>query len=496
MSNVSDLLIRAVALHKAGQVAAAESAYRDILAEAPRHPDALNLLGMLLSGRGEYPEALALLRESLRVRPAHPGTSHNLANALQAAGDLSGAIDQHRQTLRMAPDHPGALYSLGHALLQTGDSGAAVEVLRRSVAVSPGHAAPHVALGAALSESGDAVSAVEAYRRALEIEPDRPGVLNDLGNTLRASGAIDAAIAAYRDALRLAPDEAGYHHNLALALRDGARLQEAIDAFTRALELQPDRVDTRGDLARLLEITNRVAEARDMTVEGLGHAPGDLLLNLVAAKCERRAGALDDAAGRLERMLDQTLPASWEVQFRFELGRVEDARKRSTEAFQAFRRGNALMLDEWQRENGESNAFFDYVQRQEERLAGPWSNGWAPVRVADGRRDPVFLVGFPRSGTTLLDQILDSHPEILVLEERPTIDRIEEELWDEDPGLLETLPDWNGALIERLRRRYFEVVDALGNGPHPGVLVDKMPLNSAKAALICRLFPQARFIFA
>ncbi len=131
------------------------------------------------------------------------------------------------------------------------------------------------------------------------------------------------------------------------------------------------------------------------------------------------------------------------------------------------------------------------VERRTAAVTPAWHAGWSPAPVEDGRDDPVFLFGFPRSGTTLLDTFLMGHPGTLVLEERPALAAACEGL--DDPG---ALPRLDAARVAAARARYFAEVDAFAPDAAKRLVIDKLPLGMVYAATVHRLFPAARFIFA
>ena len=198
------LLEEAMACHRAGQLARAESLYRQALALQPDHPEVLHLLGLVAYQSGALETAVTLLTAAI-AHDAKPSYLFNLGVVLQKQGKLEEAV---------------ATYS-------------------RAVTLNPAHGDAYRNLGNTFTELGSLSEAITAYRRALAINPGSPDYHNNLGVALKDTGAIDEAIALYRQALRLDSSHPEAHSNLGSALMEQGHLEEAVDSFHRALRIKP-----------------------------------------------------------------------------------------------------------------------------------------------------------------------------------------------------------------------------------------------------------------
>jgi tetratricopeptide (TPR) repeat protein len=338
--------------------------------------------------------------------------------------------------------------------------------------------------------------AVAAYRAAWQAGRRHPDLLNNLGMSLKETGEVDAAIAAYQEALRSAPDDAMIHNNLAIALNRKHDYEGAIAAYRRSTELDPANADVWGNLATLYEQSNMLEEARAAVERGLVHDPGQQNLQLIAARCERRSGELEPAVMRLHRELkrDDLAPVV-RRSMEFELGRDLDQLGEAEAAYPHFAAGNALTPQVWDMRAG-ADAFLQDLDQRLSCFAQGLPSSWPPS-LPEERRSPVFLVGFPRSGTTLMDTILDAHPRVSVLEEAPALENVVNEVRKLPGGYPRALASLKPAEISSLRQAYWREVDAeLGPAAKDSLVLDKNPFYSAHAAFIHLLFPGARFILA
>jgi len=208
------ILLRAVALHQAGQLQQAEPLYRKALACRPDHPDALHLLGVLNGQLGRLDEAIELIRRAITLSPAVARYHCNLGKFLGDKGLLDEAVATLRTAIDLAPDYAQAPSNLGAVLNAMGRFDQAATVCRDALAIAPRLVAAYINLGNAFRGQTRPDEAIATYRAGLEIEPGNAELQHNLGNLLKDTGQVEGAIAAYRAALRVRPDFAETRHHL------------------------------------------------------------------------------------------------------------------------------------------------------------------------------------------------------------------------------------------------------------------------------------------
>ncbi|MGH7306413.1 MAG: tetratricopeptide repeat protein [Candidatus Rokuibacteriota bacterium] len=216
----------AVSLHRAGRLQAAEAAYRDILARAPDHPDALHLLGVVAAQAGDADRAVDLIRRAIAGQPGNAEFHANLALALRKATRLDEAVAAYRRAADLAPDRPEAWVSLGKACLDCGELEPAVAAFQRALALRPAYGEAANNLGVTYTRRGDLGEALRAYERALELDPRHVTTRSNLAATLYNLGRLDEAIAMARRALELDGECAEAHLTLGASLLISGRLAE------------------------------------------------------------------------------------------------------------------------------------------------------------------------------------------------------------------------------------------------------------------------------
>ncbi|MBS0364145.1 MAG: sulfotransferase [Proteobacteria bacterium] len=367
-------------------------------------------------------------------------------------------------------------------------------------ALAAGHEHPLVLNLAALraEEDGRLDEALARLRRATELAPADPGARNALGLCLSRLERHAEALAEFDRALALAPDFAG-----ALAARGGTlealgRLPEAEAAHRRVLELQPDNAVALAGLANIASRRGAHVEAKALAERVLAVQPGYPDAVRVAAAAELAAGDAPAAQRRLEALIAEPQIASQQLALtQGELGDVLDAQGRTAEAFAAYAACNMGLWRAYAPAFAGQPTALEFARGMIERLEAIPAETWrvAGRPLPDGVKGHVFLMGFPRSGTTLLEQVLGSHPDVETLEERETLSAALR-AYLATPGDLDRLAGASDAELDPLREAYWARVGEEGAKPQGKVFVDKHPLNTFKLPLIARLFPAAKILFA
>lgn len=280
MATIAEALDVAVRHHQAGRLTLAEQIYRQILEVEPDQPDALHLLGVVHSQRGDYQTAIDYIGRAIRRKPSEAAYHSNLGIACRASGRLDEAVASFRRSLELRPDFVDAHYHLGLTFKQQGMLDDAIASYRRALDIQPLHANAINSLGNALRAQGKLDEAAACYRRALEIEPRFVQALTNLGACLRAEGKLEEAVACYQRAIQIKPDYAQAHHNLGNVLKTGGMLDEAAAAYRQAISLEPGYARAHRSLGYVFEDQEKIDEAAACYRRALELAPGQPLLEL------------------------------------------------------------------------------------------------------------------------------------------------------------------------------------------------------------------------
>jgi Flp pilus assembly protein TadD len=495
---VAQCFAQAVAAHQAGRLPEAEALYRRVLEAAPGHPHALHLLGVLTHQLGRHPEAVALINQALAAHGPHPVFHSNLAAVHLAQGDLAAAEAQARAALRLDPTLADAHNNLGVALRRQERFEEAEGAFRAALRLNPRHSDARSNLGAVLQRQDRLAEALACLEEAARLAPAHAQTHNDLGGTLIATGQAERAVRHLQEALRLRPHFAEAHNNLGLALRDLNRLDEALDCFRRALDLEPGYAGARNNLGYTLEIQGKIDEALAEFHEALRRAPDDprALANLSKLAATGHYHLTEEEACGVERLAaGAPLPLEDRCRLHFALAALRDKTGDHDAAFSHCRRGNELR----QEINLHRGIAFDVAAHRQlvDRLGAAFTPAYFERVKGFGLDDelPVFIVGMPRSGTTLAEQILASHPQVHGAGELGDISRLVGTL-PEALGTPESYPECvarlDAARAGALAREHVERLRQLDAAA--ARVVDKMPFNFLNLGLLATLFPKARII--
>lgn len=344
-----------------------------------------------------------------------------------------------------------------------------------------------------------ALKYAEAARRQLKRDPE---VLNIYGSALSALGREREALAAFESALRLDPSRVSLHYNRGCCLDALGYNNHAIRAFEQTVALQPDHAPALGRLAYLNSLRGDMAEARRFGEAATRYAPNEPTALMALAVADIEEKKFEDALMRTQRLMQICPPGGVNISIAQNLaGDALDGLKRPAEAFAAYNAHNTT-LRSFYRNSYERDDLLSAVG-EAEKLATYFS----ATDPADWRADPatavphgkikthVFLVGFPRSGTTLLEQVLDAHPDVETMPEHECLDEMAEEFILPEGGL-EKLAALKGDALKKWRKRYWESAAAQGNALAAPVFIDKLPLHSVVLCLVAKLFPDAKILFA
>jgi tetratricopeptide (TPR) repeat protein len=479
-----------LAHHQAGRLDTAEAFYRKALKKAPEHPDALNLLGVIAQDRGRPVRAVQLISQALRAKPRFPEALANLARAQRATGDLGGALDSARRAVSLNPALPEGQIQLARVLIDLADYTEAVTVGRTAVARAPRSLDARVNLGVALSKLKQWEEAAQVYQQAHALAPAHAGTLTDFAVALREMQLFADALRAHERAVALAPGDARVHTCHAVTLKRAQNAAGAAEVCRKAIALEPENADVWVMLGHNLAALGRFADAAEAHRKAITLDPesAEARRGLVTAGL-----LLDDHVelGRLRVIADDTAqPRGERIAAGFALGRLFDKADECDLAFERYAAANRLLRQAQREDKGGFDA--TALERQVDGIIATWTA--EAIRAAQDHGDPselpVFIVGMPRSGTTLTEQIAASHARVFGAGELHDVGRIVRTLARPSPG--GGLVPWDPPAARREASSHMDHLRTLGGAAER--VTDKMPDNVFSLGAIAALFPHARIV--
>ncbi|MEP3115259.1 sulfotransferase [Nisaea sp.] len=480
-------------LAAAGRWREARERYAGVLRKAGKDWRPFYMAGMLEASGGDFDRAVKALEKAHALAPGELQVAVNLAQVhlhRGKPGDALGILDPLAGRLGTSP----AVQKLyGTALLEAGREEEAVIALE--LALRQGED-PTVLNNLALIYRGigDLQRAVTMLERAAK-QDGGIEIRSNLASLYLATGRFDDAQLLFDGIAKQSSTDPRALRAQAIFARDTGNAGQAVRLATRALLLDPVQGASYTMLAELHDRISNLEKALLVARLGLYLVPSDQYLAALKGRALRRLKRFDEAAVGLGKTLDGAMAGPDTHRLGFELAQALDSLGDHAGAFTWFEEANRTQLDHFRGGLADPKRAFDEVAALSKAFdrAPAWAA--SATRSEMGEADPVFLIGFPRSGTTLLDQVLDAHPAIEVLEERPLVTSLAARLGVSVgyPGALEALPD---SMQEQMRGAYFEERNRFLVPSDGAIYVDKMPLNIVHAGLIMRIFPRARFILA
>ncbi len=571
-------LILAEQKRRHGFLADADDLTRRAAAAEPDNAEAVHMLGIIAHQSGKSAEAIDHLRRAVAIKPDVALYHANLGEMCRLAGRVDEAVAAGRRAIALNPDYPGALSNLGIALFDQGKFEEALTHYDRALALEDNFAQAYSNRGNALQRLKRFADAEKDYRRAIELQPAFADAWNNLGTCLRELKRSEEAETVYRKAIELKPNDPDTLDNLALAVKDLDRLEEAADLmrralviesrsdklyvhygtvlldqnkieeaaaaveralalntdnhdavnlmgrvafergdlaaalvhYRRALALKPDLADAYNNMGNVLKELGQLQPAQDAYLQAirLDASITGVYVNLADSK---KFAPGDPHLAAMEALAAKTegLSKTDRLQLDFALGKAYADLKDYRRSFAHLLAGNAGKRATISYDETSTFALFDRIEAAFTRdLIAQKSGG------GDFSPMPIFVLGMPRSGTTLIEQIIASHPMVHGAGELQTLNDVILTVRGPDGNTIpypEFVPALDAAALRQIGARYLAAVRALTSSPARGAptlpspahgggkgggerVTDKMPSNYYFAGLIHLALPNAKII--
>ena len=471
---------------KAGSTEESRSIYEDILVKFPKNKRARDGLKALAGGTvGKVTKAQDPPQDQLQ----------SLLN-LYSQGLLQQALKQAETLVQQFPKSPVLFNIQGAALKDLGQLNQSIEACNKALAIKPDYADAYYNLGNVLKEQGKLEEAIEAYNKALAIKPDYAEAYINMGNALKKQGKLEEAIEAYNKAIVIKPDYADAYYNMGVTLQEQRKLEEAIEAYNKALAIKPDHAGAWSNGAEALEKWNKLEQLGlwlERAFKILEPVPSDI--SYINSKLLWRNKNTQEAIKLILNIDFETITPIRKQGYLHLKAKCYEASKDYDLAYDCFKHMNSVAIKSTDYLGLDPEIYF---QSSRDQLAILNSNSFKkPANNITEQTDlvPVFLVGFPRSGTTLLDSILRSHSSIDVVEEQPAVDLAK--AFVKKSGYSEIGQALPQEVIAGARKAYITELDKHRQAAdNKSILIDKLPLNILQIPMIQHLYPQAKFILA
>ena len=443
-----------------------------------------------------------------------------LAKIAHEQSEFQVAVERYQQFLKIIPDHEQTHLNLGLVLEELGHTGRAIPHYKKSIEITADNATAHGCLANACCKLQRWTEAIKAYQRVLTLQNDDVGTMIKLGSAFSAVQLFAESVLLYERALAILPDDALVHRHLGASLQRMGHINKAIRCFERAIRLRPDYVRARINLSKALGQLGKAEEALAPLEEAIDLEHDNSEAHIQLALTFRQLGQTELAIQRLEqfltirpacgeayyqismirprrelisiveKLLSDGCPKVDTVYCHFALGNLFNSSKSFDQAFRHFLMANTLQRETFTYHAGDTSEVVD-------RLIKVYCSDFFAGKRQFGSASPlpVFILGMPRSGTTLIEQILSSHPLIHGAGETETFPELNRSIAQQleyarpSPECMSLM---DGKMVEEYSARYLQELSL--HCPTAARITDKFPHNFLEIGLIKTLFPDARII--
>ena len=480
-------------LRQVGKLDEAAVAIEKAIKLDPNNAQALNNLGIIQYERKEFAQAVENYRRALEISPTMSEALNNLGNALRLTGDIDGALQAYQEALTQRAVYPEVYNNLGTLLQQDRRIEEAEHALRKAIQQNPGYIEAHNNLAQLLSAEKHEVEALRTLGEALKIAPKNVQTLLLTAKIQLRRSNLQAAEQAARLALQEEPENAEALTVLGQILHETDRYEEALDVLDRALKKAPEHPEALNFYGVALKSVGRLDEAREHILKALNlndsmYGAYANLNDLV----DFSEGVGETLFNRMDAIFESVPNQEAEpfLALHFAYAKALDDRGQHEKALDHYIIGGRMKRAQLDYKEEETHGFFDAI-----RAAFPKET--FENRKYQGLDDerPVFIVGMPRSGSTLVEQILSSHPDIYGAGEVKYLSRALGQLRDRFPSLQkypEMAAKITPAQLDIVAKNYQQ---AIGQGAGESKrITDKLLTNYFFLGLINLLFPKAKVI--
>ena len=360
-----------IVLFSSGKIKEALLEIESLINDYPNEPLLLNICGVIYKEAKKSDEAIKRFKEALNINPNYAEAHNNLGVTFQDMGQLEEAVKSHRESISIKPSYTEAHNNLGVTLEDLEQNEAAIESYKNALLSNPDYVEAHNNLGNIFKKIGRLSQAVESYNKVISISPNFAEAHFNLGGILNSQGKFDDAVESFRNTIEIKPNSWSAHLSLANTLREQDNLEDAVISYKKVIEINPDSAETHFRLSNLIKYKDN-----------------------------------DPRISKMHSLLEQdNLSVSDRINLSFALAKVYENLENQDQMFKFLHEGNRLSKNELNYSLDNQKKLFSVIK---EIYQNP-DNIQKNLSLKSSNIKPIFIIGMPRSGSTLVEQILSSH---------------------------------------------------------------------------------------
>lgn len=479
-----------VRLAENGQFNKAKILCKKLCKKIPNDPEAWFLYGSVNGADKDFSAAEYCCKKALKLAPLNPTLLYNLGIALLNQGKIDSSIKQFTNAIKINPKYSDAYLEIGNALKFTGNSEEAITNYKKAIQFNPSTFLAYYYIAEAYHQTGEFSEAIRYYEQTIVLQDTHVDSYCGLASTLISLFKFDKAIHLLESNISRLPVTACLYFYLAFAYQEQGNIEKAKFYFKRVIDIDRNHYDAQTGLAGLLALQGDYEKADERLRGILKSEPDHVSATIAFTSFASQFKAIEEAIQMGKKCLEKDkLNNISKSKLVFALANLYEQTGKLDKAFEYYRMGNKLkgaVFDEKKYNNMFDSLKATYTADVIEKLQN----------VSKNSVNPIFIIGMPRSGTSLAEQILASHPDVYGAGELPTINRIINQL----PSSLKTalpypecLEKIDKKILKNLASQYLKELQLTSNGEKN--ITDKMPLNSIHLGFISLMFPTARIIY-
>ena len=441
-----------ITLYSTGKAQSALEEISLLLKDFPKDPLLFNIQGACYSSLYKFEMAIESYQNALKIKPDYADSWYNLGNIYRTLNQPEKSIDFYEKAVEILPEYYEAIFNLAVSLEDSNRLDEAAESYNQAILINPDAIEARINLGNIFQLHNDYEEAIIQYTKVLDLDPKNEEVLNNLGNIYRDLDQIDKAVEYYEKAIESNPKYAASQYNLGLIFQDLGQVNKAIDLFEKSIKIDENSW-SHHNLAYLKN-----------------YAPGD-------PQIEKLKFLLS------KKNLDQID----RIHYCLALAKIYEKLGDQKNFFKFLNEGNSLRKKELNYSLEDSELFHSNIKKIFEKLPLSSINSKA---VNSSNKNPIFILGMPRSGTSLVEQIISSHSNVYGAGELEKMSKLAKPIINN--FIKGDIKELNSSSVEYIRIEYQEMLQNLNTNAK--FITDKLPLNFQFIGFILSAFPDAKII--
>ncbi len=443
-----------ISLYSNGHIQEALDSVETLIKGYPEEPLLYNISGVCYKAVGQLDTAVKSFEKAIALKPDYTEVNYNLGLTLQELGQLEDAVKCYEKAIATKPDYAEAHNNLGATLKDLGQLDTAVKSYKKAVTVKPDYAEAHYGFGITLYLLDQLEDAIKCYEKAVAIKPDYAEAHYNLGGTFYQLNQLDAAVKSYKKAIAVKPDYAEVHFSLGVVFRTLSQQDAAVKCYEKAVAIKPGYAEAHRNLSALKKYTKDDPQITQMQ-------------SLISTS----------DLSQLDRM-----------NLCFALAKVYEDLGRQDELFKFLHEGNRLRKEDLSYSLDKDQKLFTSCRNLFSSLPPAIENS---LSYETSAIQPIFIVGMPRSGTSLVEQIIASHHAVHGAGELSTLSELSYPIINDYSNYYDTNSLLKKAFFS-IRQQYLDSLSSFNVSEN--IITDKMPLNFRYIGFILSAFPEAKII--